>query len=156
MSDAGPARDERPGAQRDERRGERCFGCSAESPSGLRLEVDHGGDGTATAILRPRPEHEGPPGHLHGGLVATALDEIMGWAAHETADDGWVTATIEVRYRRPVPLGEGPYRIEAETTRASGRRKRLIARLLLGDGSVAAEARGTFVRVRRGAPGVSS
>lgn len=132
----------------DERsRGTRCFGCAHDNPYGLQLRVEASGDGAGTARLVPRPEHEGPPGHLHGGLAATALDETMGWLAHDSEDDGWVTATLEIRYRRPVPLDRGPLLIEAETRKRSARRKRLTARLVLADGTVAVEARSVFVRV---------
>ena len=125
----------------------RCFGCSPDNPSGLGLEVHHAGDGTGHGVLRPRPEHEGPPGHLHGGLAATALDETMAWIAHETEDEACVTATLSVRYRKPVPLGDGPYRIEVETLKAGERRRKMAGRLLLGDGTVAVEAEGVFVKI---------
>ena len=125
-----------------------CFGCSPDNPYGLRLEVEHRGDGTGLAVLRPRAEHEGPPGHLHGGLAATALDEAMAWVAHRTDGEACVTATMELRYRRPVPLDGGPYRIEVETVKASGRRRRMAARLLLAGGEVAVEAEAVFVNLR--------
>lgn len=124
-----------------------CFGCAQDNPQGLHLVVHHDGDGPVWAQFSPRPEHEGPPGHVHGGLAATALDEAMGWAAFESEDEAWVTASLQVRYRRPVPLAAGPYRIETEMVKHSGRRKRITGRLLLGDGSPAVEAEAVFVRV---------
>lgn len=134
--------------ERGTRTGSMCFGCEPDNPYGLALAVEATGNGLGTAELVPRPEHEGPPGHLHGGLAATALDETMGWVAHDTTEDGWVTATLEVRYRKPIPLDGAPLRVEAETVKRSGRRKRLAARLLLGDGTVAVEAESVFVRVK--------
>lgn len=124
-----------------------CFGCAKDNSHGLHVVFEPGTDGTGTAEFRPRPEHEGPPGHLHGGLSATALDEAMGWTAHETAAERWVTGRLEIRYRQPVPLDGGPYRIEIETVKASGRRKTLSARLFLADGTVAVEGQSIFVRV---------
>lgn len=145
MSDeCGPGSGPRPGPRTDSQ----CFGCAPDNAYGLGLWVEAAGDGRGAAELRPRPEHEGPPGHLHGGLAATALDEAMGWAAHDSADDGWVTATLEVRYRKPVPLDAGSLRVEAETVKRSGRRKRLAARLILADGTVAVEAESVFVKVK--------
>lgn len=139
-----PGSGPRPGPRTDAQ----CFGCAPDNPYGLGLSVQASGDGHGTAELVPRPEHEGPPGHLHGGLAATALDEAMGWVAHDTTEDGWVTATLEVRYRKPVPLDAGTLRVVAETVNRSGRRKRMAARLLLDDGTVAVEAESVFVKVK--------
>ncbi len=132
-----------------ERWGDRnCFGCAPGNSAGLRLELfQDEGTGARWGLLTPRPEHEGPPGYLHGGLASTALDEIMGWAAHKTPDDYAVTASLAVKYRKPVPLAGGPYRVEGEIVRESGRRIRTAGRLLLGDGTVAVEGEAVFVRV---------
>lgn len=125
-----------------------CFGCSPDNPTGLHLDVRPGMDGTATAVFRPRAEHEGGPGMLHGGLAATALDEVMGWAAHETEDDAWVTATLELRYRQPVSVDGAELRLEAETVEKRGRRRRMRGRILDPAGTVAVEAEALFVRLR--------
>lgn len=125
-----------------------CFGCSQQNPHGLQVIFEPGPDGTGVAHFNPRPEHEGPPGYVHGGLSATAMDEALGWTAHESPDDKWVTGTLEIRYRQPVPLGGGPYRIETETEKGSSRRKKLTGRLLLPDGTVAVEGTAVFVKVR--------
>jgi len=124
-----------------------CFGCSQKNPHGLHVAYESGPDGTGVGHFTPRPEFEGPPGFLHGGLAATAMDEALGWTAHESVEDKWVTGTLEIRYRKPVPLDGGPYRIETETLRHSGRRKRLAGRLLLADGSVAVEGEAVFIKV---------
>ena len=71
----------------------------------------------------------------------------MAWAAYDGEDEAWVTATLDVRFRHPVPLDGGPYRIETEITKESGRRKRVTARLRLGDETVAVEAGAVFVKV---------
>ncbi|MBI2168607.1 MAG: PaaI family thioesterase [Actinobacteria bacterium] len=123
-----------------------CFGCAADNDDGLRLDIDYG-EGRAIAHLTPRPGHEGPPGHLHGGVAAAALDEAMGAAAHDQDGVFWVTAQMTVRYRLPVPLAAGPYRLEAEVVKDSGRRRRVSGRLLLPDGSSAVEGTAIFVRV---------
>ena len=99
------------------------------------------------ATFVPRYEHRGAPGFLHGGFAAMALDETLaaiGWLL-----DGVhvVTATLELRYRRPVPISGEPLRIEAwrADRGMTGRRLRAEGRLLLGDGTVAVEGRGIFV-----------
>ena len=123
-----------------------CFGCAEDNPDGLQLRVHHS-DGPVWGEFLPRRGHEGPPGFLHGGAATAALDEVMAWAAYEGEGEAWVTATLEVRFRRPVPLDGGPYRIETEITKESGRRKRVTGRLRLGDAAVAVEAAAVFVKV---------
>jgi len=104
----------------------------------------------------PVAEHRGRPGFLHGGLATAVLDETM--AALSIAADGThsVTATLDLRFRRPVPLDGRPLRIEAwapptRPGRAPGtsppRARKVHGRLLLPDGTPAVEATGLFVRV---------
>lgn len=57
-----------------------CFGCGADNPSGLRLELELQGDQLTTEFM-PERQHEGWPGIVHGGVIATILYEIMeNWA----------------------------------------------------------------------------
>jgi acyl-coenzyme A thioesterase PaaI-like protein len=124
-----------------------CFGCGDDNPISLGLEFKVEEPGLV-AIFRPRREHRGPPGHLHGGLAATCLDETM--AALGYALDGvhCVTGTLDLRFRKPVPLDAGDIRIEAWRDRAEARRRqRVYGRMLLPDGTVAVEASGIFLQV---------
>lgn len=49
--------------------------------------------------------YEGPPGCLHGGIVAAMFDMVLG-AAASFGQRPTLTGTLSVRYRRPTPLGE--------------------------------------------------
>jgi len=100
------------------------------------------------SVFTPMAAHRGRPGYLHGGLAAVVLDETM--AALGWATDGihTVTATLELKYRHPVPLDGRPLRIEAWRGRPEPRRVQQVhGRILLGDGTAAVEATGLFVRV---------
>lgn len=48
-------------------------------------------------------QYEGPPGHVHGGQVAAAFDEVLGMAQSRTGRAG-MTGTLTIRYRKPTPL----------------------------------------------------
>jgi acyl-coenzyme A thioesterase PaaI-like protein len=110
---------------------------------GLSFDVD--GD-RVVAAFTPRFEHRGAPGFLHGGFAAMALDETLAAVGWLLDGQHVVTATLELRYRRPVPLSAGPLRVEAwRVGRESARRWRVEGRLLLADGTVAVEGRGIFV-----------
>ena len=124
-----------------------CYGCGDDNPINLGLTFAREGD-RCVAAFRPRPDHRGVPGFLHGGVAATVLDETM-------ASLGWmldgvhcVTATLELKYRKPVPLGRGGLRVEGwRNDLRPGRRHRVHGRLLLPDGTVAVEASGIFISV---------
>ena len=88
-----------------------CFGCGPAHPSGLRVRCFATDDGVASPILVPRV-YEGPPGAVHGGIVAAYLDEVLGGAAARAAGKPAVTGELTVRYVKPVPsetplLGRG-------------------------------------------------
>jgi acyl-coenzyme A thioesterase PaaI-like protein len=121
-----------------------CFACGKDNPIGFRLDdIRREGD-EVHATLHPRPEYQSYPGVLHGGLSATALDEVMGYAAILLADIWAATATMEVRYRARVPY-DVPLPLVAGISETRGRRLRSWSRLLLPGGEVGAEARALLV-----------
>ena len=100
------------------------------------------------AAFEPQARHRGPPGFLHGGVAATCLDETMASLSIALDQRHSVTATLELRYRKPVPLDGRPVRIEVwREDPAPRRRHRVFGRLLLADGTVAVEAKGIFLTV---------
>ena len=52
-----------------------CFLCGLENPIGLKLAFYTDDEGRCIAHFRPREEHQGYPGHLHGGIISSLLDE---------------------------------------------------------------------------------
>ncbi|HVE99345.1 MAG TPA: PaaI family thioesterase [Mycobacteriales bacterium] len=121
-----------------------CFGCGNEHPTGLHLRVRTGAGLRIEGEFTVGGEHQGAAGLAHGGLLATAFDETLGylmWLIGQPA----VTGRLEVDYRRPVPVGT-TLRIAAEVTGAAGRKIYTRATGAV-DGQVAVEARGLFVTV---------
>ena len=106
------------------------------------------GDGRAEGRVTLGKPHEGPPGLVHGGVVATLLDHLLARAVR-AAGRGGLTATLTVRYRRPVRLGV-PLLATAEIDTADGRRTTARARLVEENdpGTTLAEAEGLFVALR--------
>ena len=88
--------------------------------------------------------HEGPPGHVHGGMVAAAFDEVLGMAQSLTGQPG-MTGTLTVRYRRPTPLHR-ELRLAARVDRVDGR-KIYASGTLHDGGTLCAEAEAVFVSV---------
>ena len=107
-------------------RAQYCFGCGEHNPIGLRLHFERDGEGVS-ARYRPRREDQGFPDLFHGGLLSLLLDEAMGWAMY--ADEIFaVTARMETRFRRPVPL-EGALIVRSRIRSRRGRRLELEAEL---------------------------
>lgn len=127
-------------AVRDDRR---CFACGPDNPHGLQLTFAYG-DGTArTNLSSVQQRFSGWSSVLHGGIVATLLDEAMAHAAISRGIRA-VTARLEVRFRRAVPLGE-PLVAEGKIENRRGRVLELSSALTGADGTLFAEARGRFI-----------
>ncbi|MFI5316323.1 MAG: PaaI family thioesterase [Myxococcota bacterium] len=88
--------------------------------------------------------YEGPPGCVHGGYVAAAFDEVLGFANALSGTPG-MTGTLTVRYRRPTPL-HTELRFEARYDRTEGRKIFTSGKLFAGE-SLCAEAEGLFISV---------
>ncbi|GAB3245505.1 PaaI family thioesterase [Alteromonas gracilis] len=90
--------------------------------------------------------YEGPPGHVHGGIIGAMLDQVMGAVPFLSGYPG-MTAYLNVTYRRPTPLG-APLRVEAEQTSREGWKTFVAGRVRGADGEVTAEAEALFVTPR--------
>ena len=124
----------------------RCFGCGQANPIGLRLEFFLADDGRVVSLANIPDTYEGPPGYLHGGIIATLIDETMSKAVRS---HGLVAMTrhMEVDYQRPVKSA-APIRLEGLVTRSEGRKHWVEARILDADGAVLAQGKGLFIEVQ--------
>ena len=84
---------------------------------------------------------------MHGGIVATMLDEAMGWALIELADTYAVTESLDVRYRRPVTVGR-TVTVRATVVGNEGTKYDVEARILDERDRLLARATSRWTRVR--------
>lgn len=120
-----------------------CFGCGAANPIGLQLD-GFAVDGTSvTAVFEPRSEYAGFVDTLHGGIVATALDEASAWAAMITKDVLVFTAKLDIRYRS-VAVASHRFSLWGSVLERRGRRLTIDARMTDRD-TVVAESQGLFI-----------
>jgi acyl-coenzyme A thioesterase PaaI-like protein len=75
-----------------------CFVCGEANPSGLKLRFETDGRIVRTRFI-PKPEHIGFKQTVHGGLIATLLDEIMVWACAVRTRRFAFCAELNVRFR---------------------------------------------------------
>jgi acyl-coenzyme A thioesterase PaaI-like protein len=121
-----------------------CFACGPTNPIGMHLDFDRAGDApgvVARAILAA--DYQGWRGIAHGGIVMALLDEAMAHAAGYAGHRG-VTASVRVRFRKPVPL-EAPILIRGRVTWQRRSVLGVEGSVLDESGNVLASAQGSFV-----------
>ena len=126
-----------------------CFGCGPDNPQGLHLTftVDAADPKniTATSTVSLSRMHEGPPGYIHGGILATLIDEAMS-KLNRPLDVLAMTRHMEVDYLRPAPL-HTPLTLTARHLRREGRKLFHSAELSAQDGTVLTRGKGLFLVV---------
>ncbi len=123
----------------------RCFGCGQTNRTGLRLRFFVDEERTIVCRVRLAQRFEGPPGHAHGGIIATLLDEAMSKANRQLGILA-MTRHMEVEYLKPVPL-DTQLLLTGRHVSSSERKHRCEAQLANQDGTVLARAKALFVAV---------
>ena len=123
-----------------------CFACGRRNDDGLKLAFWMEGDEIVTEFT-PDARYQGFPGVLHGGILATLLDETLSRTAM-AEDRLMMTGRLEVRYRRPAPLGPR-LRVTARKLRSRSRMVHAEGEVRLADDPsvILADARGVFLQV---------
>ncbi len=114
------------------------------NPLSPPITIGPSGERSAHATATFGSAYEGPPGSVHGGYVAAAFDEVLGFVQSLSGKGGF-TGTLTIRYRSPTPLHTELY-FEAEITRVEGRKIFTEGRLYAAD-VLCAEAEGIFISV---------
>ncbi len=129
-----------------------CFICGLQNPVGLKLRIYEVEPGVVESTYTAPAHFQGYPGVLHGGIVATLLDEISSRTLMGPPDHPrfMFTARIEVKYRRNVPIGR-PLRIVGKAGRDRGRSAEAWAGIYDAETcELLAEANALLVAVPRG------
>jgi len=117
------------------------------NPLAPPITIGRSGPRSAVASVTFGSAYEGPPGCVHGGFVAAAFDEVLGYVQSLGGNPG-MTARLTIQYRRPTPL-HTELRFEGELVRMEGRKIFTEARVRAA-GELTAEAEGLFISVERG------
>ncbi|MCA1756479.1 MAG: PaaI family thioesterase [Bacteroidales bacterium] len=89
-----------------------CFGCSDKNPMGLKLEFEES-EKFLHARWNPEKHYQGYINILHGGIIATLMDETSAWCINVKAGRAGVTSEIRVKYLKPVFVNRGEITLEA-------------------------------------------
>ena len=123
-----------------------CFVCGLDNRDGMRLKfiLDEERQ-TFVCRFRLGKRYTGPPGHCHGGIIATILDDAMGKVNklhHVVA----LTREMTVEYIKPVPLYQ-PLRVEGREVKVRGRTHVNVAEILNEKNEVLARSKGIFIAI---------
>lgn len=121
-----------------------CLGCGEENACSLGVRMRAEGEHVVGNVTLDR-RHEGAPGFAHGGALATALDDSLGFLMRHLRRPA-VTAKLEVNYRKPAFLGE-QFHLKAWLEKQDGRKLYTKAEMRDDDGMIIAEADALFVGV---------
>ena len=122
-----------------------CFVCGQSNPRGLKVKVTYHPLELAaeTELSLPR-EFQGWVDVIHGGILATLLDEVMAHAVWKFAGPG-LTLSLEMRFHHPLKPGEA---IRARGVLLPGNGNRRLAEgeiMRLADGRRIASGRSRFL-----------
>lgn len=124
-----------------EKEQEMCFACGQKNPIGLKLKFAWDGK-FARAEFTPNKFHQGWTGVIHGGIIASLLDEAMSYATLFSGVNT-LTAKMRTRFRRPVQIDE-PLVITASLTKKTRRLVEAKAETALRDGTIIADGTATM------------
>jgi uncharacterized protein (TIGR00369 family) len=124
-----------------------CFVCGRNNPVGLYLHFyDNGQDEVFCEYTVPE-RYQSYPGIVHGGILASMLDEVVGRVAIIGDHHHFMVAVkLQVLYRHPVPV-ETPLKIQGKIVRMSGRLGKAKGEVILPDGTIACEAAMTLANI---------
>ena len=123
-----------------------CFGCGKDNKQGMRLKFYSDEETQRTFCKFKLQRHlQGPPGHAHGGIIATILDEAMGKVNKFRSVVG-LTRSINIEYLKPVPLRQ-ELTVTGWEQKVEGREHTNLAEIRNEKDEVLARSTGVFVVV---------
>jgi uncharacterized protein (TIGR00369 family) len=123
-----------------------CFGCGGANERGMLLTFEQ--DDAAKRILgnfRLGAEYQGGAGFIHGGIIATVLDEVLGKVCRFRGVHA-VTAELTIEYLKPVPV-DADLIVKGHEVAMSGRNLFMVGEIRDVSGKVLARGKGRFVIV---------
>lgn len=123
-----------------------CFGCGGANPAGMQLAFEQDDESRRIrGSFRVGPQFQGATGYLHGGIIATILDEVMGKVSRFHGVQA-VTAELTVEYLRPVPV-DTDLIVEGYEAKRDGRNLYFVGEIRDTSGTLLARSRARFVEV---------
>ncbi|MGI5891828.1 MAG: PaaI family thioesterase [Bacillota bacterium] len=124
-----------------------CLVCGLKNDFGTKASFYELENGELVAEFSVKEEHQSYPGRLHGGIIASVLDETLGRTIMISEPDCWpVTMELKTRYLKPVPLCQN-LRAVARIKKNSSQMFEAEGEMLLPDGQIAVTASGKYMKM---------
>lgn len=123
-----------------------CFVCGKRNANGLQLDFELVGEDRIRTEFTPSKQYQGWKDVLHGGIIATILDEVMVNAAYLRKIVA-VSAKFEIKLRRPAAIGERLI-FYGQILKQGARSLDMKAWAEQDNGAVVAEATGLLMKVK--------
>ncbi|MEU4538300.1 PaaI family thioesterase [Streptosporangium sp. NPDC023825] len=107
-------------------------------------------EGHAIGVMKPAEYHYNPFGGVHGGVLVTLMDTVMGCAVHTMLAAGVLYSTLEVKsnFVRQVSVHSGTLRCLASVIHLGGRTATAECRVTDASGDLCAHATTTCLILR--------
>ena len=122
-----------------------CFGCSPDNPIGLKLDFTIK-DNIVLGEFTSHTYHMGPPDAVHGGIIATLIDESISFFGRGVLKEDVRTVRVEIVFRNQAPIGDR-LMVEARLQEEKSR-KLIITSRVYTDKNTIAEATGTLFKIK--------
>ena len=125
------------------REGYDCFGCCPDNPLGVRMTFMEDGE-DVVSFWKPGEHYQGWINTLHGGIIATLIDETAGWVVFRKLQTSGMTIHLDVHYRKAVMTTDG--QIEIRGRIAELKRNMVFIDVVVknSSGEVCSEGRATY------------
>ena len=118
--------------------GYKCFGCSPNNEIGLKMSFYEDGE-YIKCDWQPQERFQGYGSILHGGVIATAMDEIASWYIMTQLKTAGVTYQLNTKYKAPVYTDKGPIQLRARLKEQNRRIADIDVKLFDFEGNLCSE-----------------
>lgn len=126
-----------------------CFACGRNNPVGLHLEwFNNYDENQVETTFTLDDNYSSYPGTMHGGIIATILDETSGRAILLDNDFNrlMVTLKMEMVYKKNTPTNT-PLKAVGRVLKDSGSRAQVEGEIILPDGTVSAKCTSILYKI---------
>ncbi len=121
-----------------------CFACGLENPHGLHMTFESNGNRLRSSVTVKR-QFRGWSTLVHGGILSTLLDEVMGWTALYLTKRFTLTKGMQVNFKKPVRI-DTPLSVTGYVKERIGDRKVvMVGEIWDAEGDLCASSHGEFV-----------
>lgn len=123
--------------------GYNCFGCSPDNPIGIHMEFYENRD-EIISFWHPQTQYQGWVDTMHGGILATIIDETAGWVVFRKLQTSGMTTKLELKYRKPVMTTEPQITVRGHIVEQRRNLMTIDVRIENSKGETCVEGRATY------------